>query len=70
MDKGYCLECLNKHLSRAEHHSEDLWTSSKDNPQLRVEAQEMLDQIREFRKRIDAMRIDELAKKKADALTT
>lgn len=43
-------------------------TSSKDNPELRATAQALLDQVRDIRKRIDEMRIEELAKKRAEAM--
>jgi predicted outer membrane protein len=69
MDKEYCLECATKHSNRLEHHLEDLVTSQKDNPELRSEAQEMLDKIREIRKRIDDMRINELAYKKLQSIS-
>lgn len=59
MDKGYCLECGTKHANRLEHHLEDLVTSSKENPNLRMEAQDMLDQVREMRKKLDELRIKE-----------
>lgn len=62
----YCLECQTKHLSRAEHHGEDLVTATQDNPEMRQEAQEMLDNIRQMRKRVDEIRINELARKKLD----
>jgi hypothetical protein len=64
MDKVYCLECMSKHSNRLEHHCEDLLTSSKDRPELRKIAQEMLDQSRDMRKAVDELRIDELAKKR------
>jgi hypothetical protein len=44
-----------------EHHLEDLQTASRDNPELREKAQEMLDQIRDIRKEIDQLRIQQLA---------
>lgn len=63
MDKEYCLECGTKHISRVEHHLEDLVTSSKDDKETRALAQELLDKAREIRKVLDEMRIKELAKK-------
>ena len=64
MNKAYCLECATKHSRDLEHHLEDLVTASKDNPQLRQWAQEMVDKTREIRKQIDELRIRELAKMK------
>lgn len=69
MNKAYCLECATKHSNRLEHHFEDLVTATKDNPNLRQEAQNMLDKIREIRKRIDELRINEMAKKKLNNIT-
>jgi TolA-binding protein len=66
MDKGFCMDCLNKHLSRAEHHGEDFITGTRDDPELRQQAQEMLDQIRDMRKRVDNLRIEALARKKIE----
>jgi hypothetical protein len=66
MSKPYCLECQTKHLNRAEHHAEDLVTSAQDDPELREEAQDMLDQIRGMRKRVDELRINELARRKLE----
>jgi TolA-binding protein len=68
MNKPYCLECMVKHLSRAEHHGEDLVTASRDNPELRQKAQEILDQTRDMRKQIDEMRVNELAMQKLKGL--
>lgn len=65
MDKGYCLECGTKHISRVEHHLEDLVTSSKDDKELREKAQELLDRTREIRKVLDELRIKEMAKREA-----
>jgi len=61
MNKNYCLECGTKHINRLEHHLEDLQTATRDNPELREKAQEMLDQIRDIRKEIDQLRIEQLA---------
>ncbi|MEM1543718.1 MAG: hypothetical protein QW795_03450 [Candidatus Bathyarchaeia archaeon] len=65
MNKNYCLECGTKHVSRLEHHLEDLVTSSKDDKELREQAQDLLDKVRDIRKVLDEMRIRELAKKEA-----
>jgi erythromycin esterase-like protein len=62
INPAYCLECLTKHGNRVEHHLEDLVTASKDDPELRRQAQEMLDKAREIRKQVDDLRIKELAK--------
>jgi hypothetical protein len=68
MDKGYCLECMGKHSRDLEHHLEDFVTSSKDNPDLRAEAQVMVDAVRDIRKNIDDLRLDELARKKLSTI--
>jgi len=68
MNIGYCLECGTKHANRIEHHLEDFVTATKDNPRLRAIAQELLDKQREIRKRLDELRIEELAKKKLQKL--
>jgi hypothetical protein len=47
------------------HHLEDLNTGAKDNPELREEAQQMVDQVREVRRKIDEIRVNELAEEKA-----
>lgn len=70
MNKPYCLECIVKHLSRAEHHQEDLVTSSRDNPALRADAQDVLDQIRDLRKRADELRVEEMMRKKEEEVLT
>jgi hypothetical protein len=44
-------------------------TSTKDEPELRAEAQGLLDQVRDIRKRIDEMRIEEMAKKRAESVS-
>lgn len=64
MNKTYCLECATKHSNRLEHHLEDLQTSTKDNPEMRADAQNLLDQIRDVRKKIDILRVNQLAKEK------
>jgi|GEM_PF-6706512 TolA-binding protein len=64
MNKNFCLECSSKHANRLEHHFEDMVTATHNEPELRQQAQEMLDQIRQMRKKIDEVRINELAKKK------
>lgn len=64
MNKEYCLECMGKHSQRLEHHAEDLFTSSRDNPELREIATDFLDKARDLRKTIDNLRIEELSKKK------
>lgn len=64
MNKEYCLECATKHSNRLEHHLEDLQTSAIDNPELRSEAQDLLDKVRSVRKKIDSLRVEELAKKR------
>ena len=53
-----------KVLNTPIHHLEDLETGSKDNPEMREQARELIDQAREIRRKVDEMRIDELAKKK------
>jgi hypothetical protein len=58
----YCLECSSKHANRLEHHYEDIVTATKDNPRLREQAQNILDDVREIRKKTDEIRIEELAK--------
>jgi predicted nuclease with TOPRIM domain len=68
MDKEYCLECATKHSNRLEHHLEDLQTATANNPELRTEAQNLLDNIRQIRKRIDTLRIEELAKKRLQGM--
>jgi hypothetical protein len=68
MDKKYCLECATKHANRLEHHYEDIVSASKDDPQMRQNAQNMLDKVRELRKETDEMRINELAKGKLKAV--
>jgi queuine/archaeosine tRNA-ribosyltransferase len=62
----YCLSCSAKHSRDLEHHLEDLETGSKENPELRQQAREMIDQIRDVRKRIDDLRIESLARKKLE----
>jgi hypothetical protein len=42
-----------------------LVTASKDQPEMREKAQELLDKQREVRREIDNMRIDQLAEEKA-----
>jgi len=64
MSKPYCLECMGKHANRFEHHSEDLWTASTDDPKLRAEAEKILDAARKLRKKIDEIRVEQLALKK------
>jgi hypothetical protein len=39
-------------------------SGSKDDPELRKQAEEMLDQARELRRKIDNLRIEERAKEK------
>jgi hypothetical protein len=63
MNKPYCLECMSKHAQRMEHHGEDLVSASKDDPELRETAQELLDKQRDIRKEIDNLRVEERAKK-------
>lgn len=64
MDKGYCLECMTKHSRDFEHHAEDLVTASKNNPNLRDVAQDIVDNARDLRKQVDELRVEEYAKKK------
>jgi hypothetical protein len=40
-------------------------TGARDNPELRERAQEMIDQARDLRRKIDDMRINQLAEEKA-----
>jgi len=61
---SYCLSCSAKHSRDLEHHLEDLETGSKENPEMREQARDMIDDARDLRRRIDEMRIEELAKKK------
>jgi hypothetical protein len=63
MNKPYCLECGVKHSRDAEHHLGDLVTASKDDPEMREKAQELLDKQRDIRREIDNLRIEERAKK-------
>jgi hypothetical protein len=63
MDKGFCLDCMEKHAQRMEHHGEDMVTATADDPELRQKAQEVLDAQREIRKRVDEIRVEEKAKK-------
>jgi hypothetical protein len=58
----YCLSCSAKHSRDLEHHLEDLETGSSGR--MRQDARDMIDQARNLRRRIDNMRIEELAKKK------
>jgi len=44
-------------------------TSTKDSPELRAEAQNILDQIRDIRKKIDEMRLEAMARKRAEAMS-
>lgn len=67
LNPNYCLECMEKHSNRLEHHLEDLVTATKDNPALRSEAQDLLDRTRELRKAVDELRIREIAKLKETA---
>jgi predicted RNase H-like nuclease (RuvC/YqgF family) len=60
MNKNYCLECGTKHINRLEHHLEDLQTATRDDPEMRKKAQDMLDQIRDLRKELDQLRIEQL----------
>lgn len=46
------------------HHLEDLITGSKDKPELRELARQMVDKVRDLRRDIDELRINELARKK------
>jgi hypothetical protein len=66
MKPEYCLECAGKHSNRLEHHFEDMVTATENNPDLRQEAQEMLDNIRQMRKKVDELRIKEMARKKLE----
>jgi len=68
MDKGYCLECGVKHTRDVEHHLEDLITASKDNPELRELGQDLVDRIREIRRQLDDLRVNELARKKLEQM--
>jgi len=65
VDPKFCISCAGKHSRDLEHHLEDAITGSKDNPELRQEAQQMVDQVREIRRKIDEIRIDQLAEEKA-----
>ena len=64
MDKSFCLDCLPKHSNYAEHHASDFVTGTKDEPELRAKAIEILDKIRDMRKEIDDIRVNELAKER------
>lgn len=64
VNKPYCLECASKHSNRSEHHFEDLLTATKDDPDMREKAQELLDAQRNIRKEVDEMRIEEKAKQR------
>jgi len=66
---SYCLSCSAKHSRDLEHHLEDLETGSRGNPELREQARDMIDQARELRRKIDEMRIDELAKQKLNHIS-
>jgi hypothetical protein len=44
-----------------------LRTGSKEDPELRQKAEEMLDETRELRRKIDDLRISRLAEEKAKA---
>jgi cytochrome c553 len=61
---SYCLSCAGKHSRDLEHHLEDLETGSKDNPEMREQARDLIDEARDIRRKVDEMRIEELAKKK------
>jgi hypothetical protein len=43
---------------------EDLVTGSRNNEQMKQQAQEMVEQMRDIRRKIDELRINELARKK------
>jgi hypothetical protein len=40
-------------------------TGAKENPELREQSQEMIDQARDLRRKIDDLRINQLAEEKA-----
>jgi hypothetical protein len=63
---AFCLSCSAKHSRDLEHHLEDLETGTEDDPELRQQAREMIDQARNIRKRIDDLRIEALARKKLE----
>jgi len=62
----FCLSCSAKHSRDLEHHLEDLETGTRENPEMRQQARELIDQARELRRKIDQMRIDDLARKKLE----
>lgn len=60
MEPRYCLECAWKHSRDLEHHIEDL-LSAKDE-ELKLEALDLKEKIREIRKKIDELRMKEKLK--------
>jgi len=61
MDEDYCLECATKHARDVEHHLEDLVTGA--SPELKDVALKLKEEARQLRKKIDNLRVLELAKK-------
>ncbi len=62
----FCLSCSAKHSRDLEHHLEDLETGTRNDPQMRQAARELIDQARDLRRKIDELRINELARKKLE----